>query len=140
MKVDKKIAEFIELRIAGNSFDEIAKILSVAKSTLIEWNKKAEVKGAIQEGKAIAINTIVKAFQYDRQARLKALLALSKRINDELKSRDLKDVSTDKLLQMSVANDGRLQKLLDQRIQIGENPSIITFDSGDGYFEMYLDE
>lgn len=140
MKIEKQITDFIQLRIEGKSFDEIAKTLKVAKSTLIEWNKKAEVKNSINEGRAIAINTVIKIFNYDMQARLKALLQLSKKINDELQQRDLKDIATDKLLQMSISNDSRISKLTDKTIEIGNNPNIITFDKGDGFFEMALDE
>ena len=140
MKIEKQITDFIQLRIEGKSFDEIAKSLKVAKSTLIEWNKIAEVKNSIKEDRAIAINTVIKAFNYDRQARLKALLQLSKKINDELQQRDLKEIATDKLLQMSISNDGRISKLTDKTIEIGNNPNIITFDKGDGFFEMALDE
>lgn len=140
MKIEKQIIDFIQLRIEGKSFDEIAKTLKVAKSTLIEWNKKADIKNSINEGRAIAINTVVKAFQYDRQARLKALLQLSKKINDELQQRDLTDIATDKLLQMSISNDSLISKLTDKKIEIGSNPDVITFDRGDGFFEMALDE
>lgn len=141
MKVIKQIDEFVQMRIGGKSFDEIAKALNVAKSTLIDWNKKADIKKSIDEGKAFAINTVVKAFQYNRQERLKALLQLSKKINDELQSRNLSDVSTDKLLQMSIANDGRVLKLIETKIEIGQNESIINlFDSGNGFFNFALDE
>lgn len=140
MKIEKQITDFIQLRIEGKSFDEIAKTLKVAKSTLIEWNKKAEVKNSINEGRAIALNTVIKAFNYDRQARLKALLQLSKKINDELQQRGVRDIATDKLLQMSIANDNQISKLTNKTIEIGKNPNIITFDKGDGYFEMALDE
>jgi predicted XRE-type DNA-binding protein len=140
MKEGKQIADFIQMRIEGKSFDEIAKELNTAKSTLIDWNKKACVKTLIDEGKAFAINNVVKAFQYDRQARLKTMLEISKKINDELKSRDLADISTDKLLQMSIANDGRIMKMIDTRLEIGENESVVSWDNGDGFFQFRLDE
>ncbi len=140
MKIEKQIADFIQMRIEGKSFDEIAKELNTAKSTLIDWNKKADVRDTINEGKAFAINTVVKAFQYDRQARLKTMLEISKKINDELQSRDLADISTDKLLQMSIANDGRIMKLIDTNIEIGKNESIVCWDAGNGFFTFQLDE
>ncbi len=140
MKIEKQIADFIQMRIEGKSFDEIAKELNTAKSTLIDWNKKADVRDTINEGKAFAINTVVKAFQYDRQARLKTMLEISKKINDELQSRDLADISTDKLLQMSIANDGRIMKMIDTRLEIGENESVVSWDSGNGFFNFQLDE
>ena len=140
MKIEKQITDFIQLRIEGKSFDEIAKEMAIAKSTLIDWNKKADVRESIIEGKAFAINTVVKAFQYNKQARLKTMLELSKKINDELLSRDLADIPTDKLLQMSIANDGRLMKMIDDKIEIGECENIINFESGNGFFNFRLDE
>jgi len=140
MKEGKQLSDFIQMRIEGKSFDEIAKELNTAKSTLIDWNKKAAIRTLIDEGKAFAINALVKAFQYDRRARLKTMLEISKKINDELQSRDLADISTDKLLQMSIANDGRIMKKIDSRIEIGENESVYTFDTGNGFFNFQLDE
>lgn len=140
MKIEKQITDFIQMRIEGKSFDEIAKEMAIAKSTLIDWNKKTNVRETIGEGKAFAINAVVKAFQYDRQARLKTLLQLSKKINDELQSRDLADIPTDKLLQMSIANENRLLKMIDSWIQIGENESLISFETGNGFFNFRLDE
>jgi len=140
MKIEKQITDFIQMRIEGKSFDEIAKELNTAKSTLIDWNKKADVRTSIDEGKAFAINSIVKAFQFDRQARLKTMLEISKKINDELQSRDLADISTDKLLQMSIANDGRIMKLIDTRLEIGENESVVSWEAGNGFFQFWLDE
>lgn len=37
----------------------MAKEMAIAKSTLIDWNKKADVKEPINEGKAFAINSVV---------------------------------------------------------------------------------
>ena len=140
MKIEKQITDFIQMRIEGKSFDEIAKEMNIAKSTLIDWNKKADVRITIDEGKEFAINTIVKAIQYNKQARLEALLQLSKKINDELLSRDLADISTDKLLQMSIANESRVLKMIDARWQIGENESIVSWENGNGFFNFRLDE
>ena len=140
MKVEKQLTDFIEMRIEGKSFDDIAKALNIAKSTLIDWNKKAVTRTSIAEGKAFALNTIIKAFEYNKQNRLKTMLVLSKKINDELQKRDLADISTDKLLQMSIANDGRVLKIIDSVIEIGENTDIVSFSNGDGFFNYGLDE
>ena len=140
MKFNKNIEAFIEKRIAGKSFDEIAKELKTAKSTLIEWNKKATIRDAIEEGKAFAINSLVKAYSFDRQQRLKAMLELSQRINTELAARDLSDVPTDKLLQMLVTNDNRLKSFTGGHFQIGENESVTNLSSGSGFFYFGYDE
>ena len=141
MKMEKNIGRFIELRIAGNSFDEIAKELQTSKQSLIEWNKKVEVRTAIDEGKAFKINTLVRANNFDLENRLKSYLKLSKKINDELLKRDLFQVSTETLLKMSISNDTRLKELVNKNFEIGQNPEILDFGSGgDGYFHLRLDE
>lgn len=140
MKIEKQIADFIQMRIEGKSFDEIAKELKTSKSTLIEWNKKLDVKNEITEGKALAINNIVKAFEYDKQTRLKALLKLSKKINDELLNRDLTDISTDTLLKMSIANDGRITGIVNNTFKFGSNEIPDWGINKDGFFTMQLDE
>lgn len=141
MKIEKQITDFIQMRIEGKSFDEIAKELKTSKSTLIEWNKKVAVRNEIREGKALAINAIVKAFAYDRQTRLKALLQLSKKINDELLQRDFTKISTDTLLKMSIANDGRITGIVSHAFEFGSNQSCYEVGiNEDGFFNMPLDE
>lgn len=138
MKIDKQITDFIQMRIEGKSFDEIAKQMAIAKSTLIDWNKKVTVRDTINQEKVFAINEIVKIFQQDRKERLKVLLQLSQKINNELLNRDMADVPTDKLLQMSIANEGRVLKMIDKSTKIGN--SYMDIDMGDGYFHFRFDE
>ena len=64
-KLDKNIEAFIQSRIEGKSFDEIATELKTTKQTLIDWNKKELVRNAIAEGKAFKINTLVKTYKFD---------------------------------------------------------------------------
>lgn len=140
MKLEKNIEKFIELRIAGYSFEEIAKELQTSKQTLIEWNKKMEVRNTIQEGKAFKMNNLVKANNFNLENRVKSYLKISKKINDELLKRDLFKVPTETLLKMSIASDNRLRELLNKSFQIGNNPGIIDFELNDGYFNIKLDE
>lgn len=58
-KLDRNMEAFIQLRIEGKSFDEIATDLKTTKQTLIEWNKKELVRNAINEGRAFKINTLL---------------------------------------------------------------------------------
>jgi hypothetical protein len=141
MKFDKQIEEFIQMRIEGKSFDEIATGLKTAKQTLIEWNKQVLVRETITTGKVIKINTTVKTFQFDLQNRLQTYLQLSKKINDELLQRDLTLINTDVLLKMSIANDSRVKELIDKNVMIGNNQSVWEIGSDqDGYFNMDLGE
>ncbi|MCZ2101281.1 MAG: hypothetical protein LC107_07070 [Chitinophagales bacterium] len=139
-KLDKNLEAFIQLRIEGKSFDEIAKELKTTKQTLIDWNKKELVKNGIAEGKAFKINAIVKTYQFDLDSRIKTYLELSQKISGELLNRDLSNVSTDVLLKMSITNDTRLSELLKKSIQIGENPMCFNYDKNDGFFNLKFDE
>lgn len=140
-KSEKNVESFIQKRIEGKSFDEIASELNVTKSTLIEWNKKVTIRTAINEGKAIRINAIVKSYQFNLHTRLTAYLELSQRIMKELSHRDLKDVGTESLLKMSITNDNRIKELTSKRIEIGQNPEIWEVGGKrDGYFKLTLDD
>ena len=140
-KLDKNLEAFIEMRIEGKSFDVIATELKTTKQTLIEWNKKELVRNAINEGKAFKINTLVKAYNFNLVNRAKTYLELSKKINDELLSRDLKDISTDVLLKMSIANDNRINEIVkDKSFEVGTNPNCMYLVDGDGYFNLQVDE
>lgn len=140
-KSEKNVESFIQKRIEGKSFDEIASELNVTKSTLIEWNKKVAIRTAINEGKAIRINAIVKSYQFNLHTRLTAYLELSQRIMKELSHRDLNDVSTESLLKMSITNDNRIKELTSKRIEIGQNPEICEVGGKrDGYFKLTLDD
>ena len=44
------------MRIEEESFAEMAKEMRAVKSNWIEWNKKSNIRAAIDEGKACAIN------------------------------------------------------------------------------------
>lgn len=140
-KMDKNIEAFIQLRIEGKSFDEIAGELKTTKQTLIEWNKTGSIRSAIEEGKAFKINTLVKTYKFDICNRAKTYLQLSKKINDELLNRDLKEISTDLLLKMSIANDNRLKELVNTNYEVGKNDRCYSVSKfGDGFFKIIGDE
>jgi hypothetical protein len=140
MKFEKQVEQFMELRIEGKSFDEIATTLKTSKQSLIDWNKQLQVKDTIKEGKALKINAVVKSFQFDLENRLNTYLELSQRINAELLQRDLTTIATDTLLKMSIANDNRVKDLLSEKVIIGQNENIIDFEIGNGFFMLPLDE
>lgn len=141
MKFDANIEKFVELRIEGKSFDDIAKELKTTKQTLIEWNKTVSVREVIAESKRIKINHVVKTFQFDLENRLNSYLTLSERLKKELATRDLTDVPTDKLLTMWIANDSRIKDIVSKSVMIGSNKGCVAIGTDmDGYFEMELDE
>lgn len=140
-KLDKNMEAFIQLRIEGKSFDEIATELKTTKQTLIYWNKKELIRNAINEGKAFKINTLIKTYQFDFTNRVKTYLELSKKINTELLNRDLTEINTDVLLKMSIANDSRINDMIQgKKIDVGESENTIYMNDGDNFFELKFDE
>lgn len=120
MKATAKKEQFISLRIEGKSFSEIAKALNTPKSNLIEWNKEKTIRTAINEGLAIQLNDTVRNLEMNKQASFISLLKIYKKVIQELDKRDLSDVPTDKLVQLSIMLH---QKVNEQNniVEIGEN-------------------
>lgn len=134
MKAEIKKQQFVQMRIEGQSFEAIAKSLSISKSHLVEWNKETETRTAINEGLAIQLNDTVRTLEMGKQARLTAMIKTYKKVIEEIDKRDLSDVSTDKLIQLSVLLN---QKINDQNIsvEIGDSEGFIKFETG-AYFNL----
>lgn len=134
MKVEIKKQQFITMRVEGNSFEQIAKALSIEKPNLIQWNKERETRNAINEGLAIRLNDEVRTLEMGKQNRLSAMLKIYKKVINEIEQRDLSDIATDKLIQLSVLLN---QKINDQNnsVEIGENEGVITWQGGQ-YFDL----
>lgn len=129
MKAEIKKQQFISLRIEGKSFEDISKTLAIAKPDLIEWNKESSTRTAINEGLAIKLNDTVRSLEMSKTSRTAAMLKIYKKVVDEIESRDLSDVDTAKLIQLSVLLN---QRINDQNkvVEIGSNESEIVWQSG----------
>lgn len=90
--------KFIELRAKGYSFDKIASKLKKSKQTLIDWSN--EYKEEIANSKAVELEALQEKFFLLKEHRLKAFGEVLQKIRKEIDGRDLKDVSTDKLLDL----------------------------------------
>jgi hypothetical protein len=90
--------EFIELRAKGWSFDKIAKQTGKAKQTLIDWSK--ELQDEIANLKASELEAIYESYYLLKENRLQTLGGVLNKIKDEILNRDLKEVPTDKLLEL----------------------------------------
>lgn len=88
--------KFIELRAKGYSFDKIAKELGRAKQTLIDWSR--ELQDEIANYKAMELEVLYEKYYLLKKDRLKSFAEVLQKIKKELDRRDLKDVATDKLL------------------------------------------
>jgi transcriptional regulator with XRE-family HTH domain len=89
---------FIELRAKGWSFDKIAKELGKAKQTLIDWSK--DLQDEIANLRALELEAIYESYYLLKENRLETFGGLLNKIKEEVLSRDLTDVPTDKLLDL----------------------------------------
>jgi transposase len=96
MKSQSTKDRFIELRAEGMSYDKIAKELSIAKSTLIEWSRESE--HVIANMRAVHMESLQERYKINKQARIEQLGMINEKIREEISKRDLKDIPTDKLI------------------------------------------
>ena len=96
---------FIERRAQGWSLIRIAAELGVARSTLIAWSRKFRFE--IQNQRAIEMDDLQNRVLGSRQSRATALAEKLARVEDELRKRDLTQVSTPRLY--SIADTLRRQ-------------------------------
>ena len=100
--------KFIELRAKGWSFDKIAKELGKAKQTLIDWSK--ELQDEIANRKALELETLYETYYLQRESRLQTFGAILTKIKEEVMSRDLSDVPTDKLLDLFLKYNNQIRE------------------------------
>ena len=100
--------KFIELRGNGLSFDKIVKQLDVSKGVLLKWDK--EFKQEISELKFISIEAMIEQYKVGKSERIKNYCEMIEKYRKELSTRDLSDVSTNKLLDMAVLVEDRLRE------------------------------
>jgi len=98
MEITKRKHTFIELRAQGYSFDKIAKKLKISKVALLEWAK--EFEDEIINLKALELEALYEKYYLLKENRINKFGILLNRIWEELETRDLKDIPTDKLLDM----------------------------------------
>jgi hypothetical protein len=99
---------FIELRAKGWSFDRIAKELGKAKQTLIDWSK--ELQDEVANRKALELEALYETYYLLKENRLQTFGGLLNKIKDEVLSRDLSDVPTDKLLDLFLKYNSQIKE------------------------------
>lgn len=100
--------KFVELRAKGTSYSEISETLKVSKPTLIEWAKQLEIE--IDNLKAIYLDELFNKYFVSKALRVELFGKALKAIHDELTNRDLKDVTTDKLLEMLLKFSSKMRE------------------------------
>lgn len=105
--------QFIELRAKGWSYAKIARRLKVAKGTLANWSQELEEE--IASLKAMELEALYERYFLLKEARIKLLGQQLRKIQQELKGRDLADVPTEKLLELELKY---LERLLEEFVDV----------------------
>jgi transposase len=105
--------QFIELRAKGLSYQKISRRLKVSKSTLANWS--AELEGEIASLRAMELEALYERHYLTKEARIKLLGDQVRAIQEELKTRSLDQVSTEKLLEMELK---MLQALKEEHVEV----------------------
>ena len=98
---------FIELRAEGWSFSKIAEELGVSKPTLMKWQGKLDKE--ISFARFTRLETLAEQYSLMKHHRIQHFGELLNRLLEELRSRDLTEVPTDKLLKMVLTIEGKLR-------------------------------
>lgn len=89
---------FIELRSKGHSYERISKELGKCKQTLVDWSRKYEEE--IANLKSMEIEALNEKYFLQKQRKIEVFGESLKAIQKELSSRDLREVPTDKLMDL----------------------------------------
>lgn len=93
---------FIELRAKNNSFAKIAEQIGVSKPTLIKWAQDDQTARGIHNLNALFIDEIQEKQRIGTQHRLAIFGDILQRAKEELATRDLSEVPTDKLVSLII--------------------------------------
>ena len=108
----EKQASFIELRGKGMSFQKIAEEIGVSKPTLIKWN--GELLEQVKEAQYMELENLVEQYGLFRKKRFevycKALNSALKEFQERAETGELKNVPTDKLLNLVEQLEKRVEK------------------------------
>jgi hypothetical protein len=101
MKDQETVQKFIDLRAQGWSFVRIASELGVAKSTLTEWSRKSRFE--INNRRALVLDDLQDRILGTVQSRVASLAEKLSRVEQELRQRGLKEVSTSQLYSLAAS-------------------------------------
>lgn len=101
LNLDQK-QTFIELRAKDYSFAKISEQIGVSKPTLIKWAQDDQTAREINNLNALFIDEIQEKQSISKQHRLTIFGQFLHRANEELATRDLSEVSTDKLVALII--------------------------------------
>lgn len=101
LNLDKQ-QTFIELRAKNNSFAKISEQIGVSKPTLIKWAQDDQTARDIHNLHTLFIDEIQEKQRISKQHRLEIFGEFLHRAKEELATRDLSEVPTDKLVSLII--------------------------------------
>ena len=129
-------ARFIELRGKGMSFQKIAEEIGVSKPTLIKWN--GELLEQVKEAQYMELENLVEQYGLFRKKRFevycKALNSALKEFQEREEKGELKNVPTDKLLNLVEQLEKRVERDTSREllsVRVKDN-----FHFGEEYLEL----
>ena len=100
-------SQFVELRAKGWSYRKIARKLKVSESTLANWSQELEEE--IASLKAMELEGLYETYYLLKEGRIRLLGGMLRKIKAELRSRDLSEVPTGRLLELLLKYQEALQ-------------------------------
>lgn len=129
----EKQQQFIKLRAKGLSYQKIAQKLYISKGTAVSWNR--EFQDQISELRKIEIDHLIRSHSLHREAQVKQLAVVLKKLRKEMKQRDLQEVPTAKLLDLLLKYE---QQIKEEVLGIqGVSTKIDPFLTGESFLEIY---
>lgn len=100
--------QFVELRAKGKSFAKISNELGISKTTLIDWSR--DLSEDILNLKAIETEALREQYQIGATHRIKMFSERLEAVRQELSTRDLSNIPTDKLYDLLFKLSDNLSK------------------------------
>jgi len=104
---NQKKEAFIVLRAQGFSYRDIEDKLGVSRTTLGDW--ASELEEEIASLKAIELEALYQEYYMTKEAKIEALGEVTDRLKEEIMDRNLADVDTDKLLELFLKYQEKLE-------------------------------
>lgn len=98
------------LRAKGKSYSTISKEERISKQTAVDICKKYEER--ISALRALELDEMYEKQRITYEERISAHANLMKRIREEIESRDLSDISTDKLIELFIKQNETIREEL----------------------------
>jgi transposase len=129
--------DFINLRAKGHSIRAIASELNLSPQTVLNW--EGEFNEEISRLKAVELESLYEQFHLTKKHRLKEISDQLQLIQQELSTRKLADISTDRLLDLNLRYLERAEReYIEPKFLLKDNRAVTKLDSQGIAFELYL--